>query len=219
MKLTTKLAEEIVGGLSKPSKMPGFAYSIPAKECNVGGKMHKVEGSTCEKCYALKGRYMFPNVQKALYRRLQAIDDPQWVDAMAFLINKRSAKHPFFRWHDSGDIQSVSHLEKIVEVCNKTPQVKHWIPTREYVKVGNREPIVQSFLDKGGVIPDNLTVRLSALMNNGPAPTAIAKKIGVQTSTVSTAGFSCPASLQGNVCGDCRACWDKSVENITYKKH
>jgi hypothetical protein len=29
-------ALKIVGGLSKPSKMPGWAYGIPAAECKTG---------------------------------------------------------------------------------------------------------------------------------------------------------------------------------------
>ena len=29
-------AKEITGSLSKPSKMPGHAYGLPAKECKTG---------------------------------------------------------------------------------------------------------------------------------------------------------------------------------------
>ena len=29
----------ITGGLSKPSKMPGYAYNLPATECKVGSKL------------------------------------------------------------------------------------------------------------------------------------------------------------------------------------
>ena len=32
----------ITGGLSKPSKMPGYAYNLPATECKVGAKLAKV---------------------------------------------------------------------------------------------------------------------------------------------------------------------------------
>jgi hypothetical protein len=33
---TIKNADKITGGLSKPSKMPGHAYNIPASECKRG---------------------------------------------------------------------------------------------------------------------------------------------------------------------------------------
>ena len=58
--MNTKEALKLVGGLSKPSKMPGWAYGIPAAECKTGGKLKLVPGSTCEGCYADKGCYVFP---------------------------------------------------------------------------------------------------------------------------------------------------------------
>ena len=35
--MKTNEALKLVGGLSKPSKMPGWAYGIPAAECKTGG--------------------------------------------------------------------------------------------------------------------------------------------------------------------------------------
>ena len=63
---TWKQLEVITGGLSAPSKMPCHSFSISAKRCKVGSKLRKVVGSTCNKCYALKGRYVFPNVERAM---------------------------------------------------------------------------------------------------------------------------------------------------------
>ena len=57
-----------------------------------------------------------------------AIKNPYWVDAMTTLIN--SKKSDVFRWHDSGDVQDPEHLLKIFEVCENTPDKKHWMPTR-----------------------------------------------------------------------------------------
>ena len=125
--------KEITGSLSKPSKMPGHAYGLPAKECKTGGKLQKVKGSTCEHCYALKGCYVFKVVQAAQYKRLEAIKHPQWVQAMAQQINSKKTK--FFRWHDSGDVQDVEHLLKIFEVCRLSPDVQHWMPTREAARL------------------------------------------------------------------------------------
>ena len=56
-------------------------------------------------------------------------------------------------------------------------------------------------------------------MVDGKPPTSLAKKLGLTTSGVSPDGFNCPASKQGNECGECRACWDNTVDNINYKKH
>lgn len=195
-------ANEITGGLSKPSKMPGYAYGLPAAECKVGSVLRQIPNSVCSKCYALKGRYVFPNVQAAEYRRLEALKDPQWIDAMVHLIQQR--KIEWFRWHDSGDIQDLEHLEKIVEVARRCPDTKFWLPTRE-------KKIVRSYK---GAVPNNLVIRVSGAMIDGEEPKGFAN-----TSTVVSAGETCPARNQGNECKDCRACWDRSVVSVSYRAH
>ena len=88
--MNLKQAEQIVGGLSKPSKMPSYAWSISAKRCNTGSKLAKVKGSVCYNCYALKGRYMFNNTQNALDRRFNAWkgDRENFIKAMIFIMHK-----------------------------------------------------------------------------------------------------------------------------------
>jgi hypothetical protein len=39
--MNTQEALKLVGGLSKPSKMPGWAYGIPAAECKTGRNIKK----------------------------------------------------------------------------------------------------------------------------------------------------------------------------------
>ena len=119
-----KEATAITGGLSKPNKMPGPSINLPASQCITGAKLVNVQGSTCSGCYALKGRYRFQNVKDAMARRLAKLHDPRWVEAMVTLIDKQ----PVFRWHDSGDLQSVQHLKNIFEVCHATPGTAHWYP-------------------------------------------------------------------------------------------
>ena len=217
-------ANAIVGGLSEPSKMPGWGYGLPARECKLGSKLVKVKGSTCSGCYCLKNRYVMGHVQKAQYRRLRALKDPKWVEAMARLINGKRCK--WFRWHDSGDLQSLRHLLKIIRVAELTPTVQHWLPTREY-------EIVKRYLHgplekfQGLEFPPNLTVRLSAHMVDGPHPV----ELGLPTSGVHTpkgtfqdhfkgqGGVTCPARSQGNKCGECRACWDPKVRSVSYELH
>ena len=199
--MNTKEAWALVGGLSKPSKMPGWSIGIPAKECKTGKKLRQIKNSVCEGCYALKGCYVFKVVQEAQYKRLEAISHPDWVLAMATLIN--SKKPDVFRWHDSGDVQDVQHLEKIFEVCRLTPSKRHWMPTREaWIK------------DHMEAAPANLVVRFSSpMIDQGPV------KSWANTSTVSTKSRTCPAPDNNNECGSCRACWDPLVKNIEYGKH
>lgn len=200
-----------VGGLSEPSKMPCYSYSLPARACKVGSILREVKGSTCNKCYAFRGNYAWGHVQNAQWRRLGLISEPDWVSNMVAVINaKTSFAVPYFRWHDSGDIQSIEHLDKIVEIAKQLSHIKFWIPTRE-------NGIVKQWLaahPKG--FPRNLTVRLSAAMIGEAAPRV---KGTVGSSVSNPKGFQCPAKSQANHCGDCRACWNKKVKDVSYAKH
>lgn len=199
-------AIERAGTFSKPGKMPCYSTSIPASECNVGSKLVSVPGSVCFGCYALKGNYRFGNVKSAMQRRLDGITHDEWVDAMVFLIIDTG--DDYFRWHDSGDIQSLQHLDRICQIARRTPNVRHWIPTREYA-------IVKQYR-QAHEIPENLVIRLSAHMVEHDPPSGY----GLPTSTVTRNGKrTCPAPDQGNKCLDCRACWDPKVSNVAYGYH
>ena len=181
--------------------MPGPAFNLPAARCITGAKLVKIPGSVCHGCYALKGRYRFKNVQNALERRRQALSSPQWVDAMTVLVQG----HEFFRWHDSGDIQSIEHLKNIFKVCENTPGTRHWLPTRE------AQILKQVTPDQ---VPENLIIRFSShMIDQGPVTA------WPWTSTVVTKDKTCPAAEQGNACRSCRACWDRGTPNVAYGKH
>ena len=200
-----KEAKEITGGLSAPSKMPGYAYNLPAWKCITGVKLQAVPRSVCAGCYAMKGRYRFRNVKDALTRRLNSLTHPQWVEAMTTLVAWYSRKVPWFRWHDSGDLQGLDHLNNIFEVCTATPAVQHWMPTREVKILKGIQP---------EVVPKNLIIRVSShMIDQRPV------NFWPHTSTVVQAGKTCPAQDQGNECGSCRQCWDKGVNNVAYPKH
>ena len=199
-----KEATKITGGLSKPNKMPGPSINLPASQCITGAKLVKVPGSTCSGCYALKGRYRFQNVKDAMQRRLSRLHDPRWIDAMVTLVTGKT----WFRWHDSGDLQSVQHLKNIFEVCKQTPDTSHWLPTREARFLSLMDP---------DVVPKNLKIVLSDHMNDQATPPTW----WPYTSGVTTAHerVTCPASKQGNKCRSCRKCWDRSVKRVIYGKH
>lgn len=201
---TIKEAETIVGGLSHPSKMPGLAYGLPARRCPIGAALAKVNGSVCSDCYALKGRYVFPNVQAAQERRFKTLKDPRWVDAMAWLIKRLNCR--WFRWHDSGDLQGFWHLELLCEVARRCPGTHFWLPTRERATVRYFK----------GTVPPNLVIRMSGTMIDGPAPKEFANTSRVVSKLEDA---TCPAYRQNGKCGTCRACWSSDVPNINYPHH
>jgi hypothetical protein len=213
---TLKEVTDRVGSLTATSKLSIPSYSLPAEECNVGARLAQVEGSTCSGCYVLQSNSSysrFPAVKPAQYKRLESIKRADWVTSMIELITRKvRTENPYFRWHDSGDIQDLEHLRKIARVCEGTPHITHWLPTREYRVVNLYRKIYGDF-------PENLTVRLSAHMNNAAPPTT-----DLPTSTVTTdgtiTGVECHATTdESSECGDCRACWSPHVENVTYHKH
>ena len=198
-----KEARAITGSLTRTSKMPGLSYSLPAWECKTGAKLRKIKGSVCASCYALKGNYTrYPAIKSAQYVRLKSLKDKKWIASMVAQIIRQK----FFRWHDAGDIQDMAHLYKIFKVCELTPDTQHWMPTREaqFLKQVNPDDV-----------PKNLIIRQSShMVDQGPV------KFWPWTSTVTSGQeASCPAPKQNNSCGDCRACWNRSIPNISYGKH
>ena len=213
--LTPSEASQIVGGLSRTTKIPCHSWGISAKDCRTGGLLARIEGSTCHGCYALKGAYSWPKVSQAYERRLARADHPDWVDAMGNQVLWQAQRNgePYFRWFDSGDIQSTDMLRQISDVARRTSSVQHWLPTREY-------STIHRYFRKERV-PDNLTIRLSAPLVDGKPP----KIRDLPTSTVhhraEPRGFRCPAyDTRPATCGDlCRACWDPSVLSVSYPFH
>ena len=199
--MKVKEALKITDSFTKTSKMPGLSYSLPAWACQTGSKLRLVKTSPCYGCYALKGNYKrYPAIKAAQYRRLDAINHPQWVEAMATKIKNQK----WFRWHDAGDLQSKEHMAKIIEICKLTPDTKHWLPTQE-----------RQYLPAPEDVPENLIIRLSASKVDGNPGNA-----WTHSSTVVTDGSSsCPAPTQGGQCLDCRACWNKDIKNVSYGKH
>ena len=207
-KLSKKLATSIAGSLGKPSKMPGLSYGISAKKCNVGSKLALVPGSVCHGCYALKANYSYPSVMQAHQKRLEGLDSISWTDSMVKLIG--SSGESYFRWHDSGDLQSLQHLLDIVRIAERLPNVSFWLPTKE-------KKLVYQYRETFGDFPANLCVRLSAAMVNITAPAYAGNTSTVHTTTA--IGSECPAPKQGNKCLDCRACWSRDVKNVSYNLH
>ena len=222
--LTLAQAEEIIGKLSNPNKMPWYAWSISAYECKTGSKLRQVKGSVCEVCYATKGRYRFGQVQRAHERRKQCLRDPRFVPAFVRALNLKHRntrqtrtlgdgsviKENRFRWHDAGDLLDLEHFVKIVLIAQNTPQIEHYLPTKE--------PRIVGQLDSE--TPGNLHIKISHPMvkqafPKGKTPMGLSfTTVGVERDDL----YQCPAKTkQGNKCLDCDACWRPG--NVNYPLH
>jgi len=222
MTMTIKQATKNVGGLSQTDKMPSKSWGISAKECNIGSKLRASKQETvCDGCYAFKGFMMLPTQQNAYYRRLELwkADRKLWVLSMDHLIkNHKPIKDTkYFRWFDSGDIQGAEMFQDIIELANLNPDVSFWLPTKEF-------KLVNIF---SSIIPSNLNVRKSHPLINAYKMQQIKNVTASyvydqeKLDTIPSSSKVCPATKpdSNKKCNDCRMCWDKSIESITYIKH
>ena len=113
--------------ISKTSKMKITgkkvgSWSLPAGTSCPGAKGAEV----CEGCYAKKGMYRFPVVKNVREHNAQDYHRDDWVADMI----KEVSKYDYFRWFDSGDIETPELARKISQVTNNTRTTKHWLPTR-----------------------------------------------------------------------------------------
>ena len=211
--MLNKEAAAINGGLTQTSKMPCKSYSLPTAACQTGFKMAQIKGSVCHSCYADKGFYAMyaATIQPAQHARLDSLTDQHWVASMVAAIGSDS----YFRWHDSGDLQGLWHLEKIAEVAAATPDTMHWLPTREY-------SMIKEYISKYKSLPKNLIIRLSAMYPDKPVviPKSLQGISNITASNVHTMqplGTACKAPQQNGECKECRLCW--SGEVVSYELH
>lgn len=229
-----------VGGLSRTSKLPDHSYGFPTCKCKTGSRLCKIEDSICSRCYARKGYYVvYKNIEKAQLRRFDSLKSKTWIRDMSALLIGKGCK--WFRWHDSGDLASVQHLTKIAQVAENCPDIKFWLPTKEY-------GMVSAYLGKHKKFPANLVVRCSACFPDctfqasykrtsghiGKLPDLkeLAKHVLFSEVYTFAKGYN-PLTIQFpdgvvryvcqgvrlGTCGNCRMCWNQNAKYIVYPLH
>ena len=194
--------------LSNTSKLGVKSISLDAKKCKTGSKLAKKSGTVCNGCYALKGCYVFPVVKDAMARRLEFFNSKNFIPIMVWLL--QSQKKKFFRWFDSGDVQDVFMALNILEVCRLTPNIKHWIPSKEY-KIWRQALKIQK-------LPDNVVLRMSS-PNIDQEPLKEFQNTSTVHENKKAFGLECIAYKQDGKCLDCKACYNPKIKNISYPLH
>lgn len=159
-------------------------------------------GQCCKFCYDLRNDCLYPTVQKtrAVNTTIVQYDTERyWSEISKFCKSQR-----FFRWHVGGDILGEWYWEGVVRVANENPNCVFLIFTKMY-------SLINSYLDNGGVIPQNLRVVFSAwpgmsMQNPHNFPTSH-PKFADGTTTAHEGAKSCPGNctecaLNGNGCFD-----------------
>jgi hypothetical protein len=197
--------------LSKTSKLDGImSWSLNALDTCQGSinPVTKELVPACQGCYATTGNYRFPNVRAPRDFNKQDWQRDDWVnDMVQALDNSR-----FFRWFDSGDMYDIRLAEKIYQVMNLTPHVKHWLPTRMH-KFTKYDTIINRMMKL-----ENVVVRLSSDSVTGEIINGLTTST-IFSDTLPSGSFECKAYENEGKCNGCRACYSKDVQVIAYKAH
>ena len=201
--------------LSNTGKMPCKSWSLQARETCPGAMITKGKdkGSlvpACRGCYATTGNYRFPKVKAPRVENRNDWMRDDWVDDMVGAISG----DPYFRWFDSGDVYHPLLAEKIEQIVSRTPNTRHWLPTRSY-----KFPRLKKVLDRLNKKCDNIVVRYSSDAVDGTYKKGLHRSTIVPEGTPLNGVHLCPANKQGGKCGPCRACWDNKVEVVAYIAH
>ena len=168
-------------------------------------------------------------------RPIEAV--PRHVPLDSFLssaIPAHTNKIAYLRWHDSGDLFHADYAGAVLEVCRRTPNVMHWMPTRmgsllaKLVQSGERLPpnlSVQVSCHRGGILERVQHNAVATIRSRQPearigltyahagTKSRMVKLSDVQSMYGESASL-CPATVavesKDRVCTGCRRCWAKA---------
>lgn len=209
--------------VDRNSKIDASVYSTNPLKCVRGAVLAKIPDTVCHDCYAIKAFNQYPSVRESqdgnqlkyeFARDNNNLED--WAQSMAWQIQDSSDRKEkagklgagLHRWFGAGDCPDVDFILAVVRVCELTPNIRHWLPTREY-----------SMVEKAGLLPQNLVIRVSSNYIDKAAPSKF-KNTSTVNKNAPAIGYTCPASANDS-CGEhnCTACWDSNVENVSYPFH
>ena len=81
-------------------------------------------------CYATKAERCYPSAKASRENNYKASKKKDFVDKITTEILKSKVK--MMRWHESGDCYNQDYLNKIIEICNRCPDVKFLMYTKMY---------------------------------------------------------------------------------------
>jgi hypothetical protein len=197
--------------ISVTSKLDGIrSWSLQALDTCPGSIAAPGElVDACKGCYATTGNYRYPNVKAPREHNKTDWTRLEWVDDMVQELDSDR----YFRWFDSGDMYTLGLAEKILEVMQRTPWVRHWMPTRMH-----KFPKFRDVLQRMQAL-DNVSIRFSSDSVTGEYIPGLHGSVIVPDSTFKTPAALCKAYEHGGKCNKCRACWDKTVPVIAYPAH
>ena len=202
--------------LSNTTKMQITGKKVKSWSLQAGTSCPGSAGAeVCDGCYALKGMYRFPVVKDARSYNQSDYKKDDWTFRMISKVNKLD----YFRWFDSGDVETRELADKIHTVIQGTPSVQHWLPTRS-----DKIAKISSGIKNIELLP-NVAVRRSADNIGLTKP----ERLGVNSYVIKPDDIAnakllgitvCPVTLPGSTqksCDLCTLCYTSS--SVAYLLH
>lgn len=175
------------------------------------------DDAPCKKeCYANKGNWLFPNVQKGLQNNLKEFlqDKEKFFNDIINYLNNDDITYKFFRWFSSGDIVNYDFLMGMVRVAIASPQTKFLCFTKKF-------NLVNTFLDFNE-LPKNLKIVFSGwgkgfnVENPHNLPTTwVNFKDKSKNADIPEFAIPCKGS-----CSTCKACWSlEKGQSVYFDQH
>ena len=212
-------------GNKKLGKIPSF--SLPAGSTCPG------QSTVCAgDCYAMKGYFVYPSVQRSYERNLEATKREDFVEAMTQKVKARGPA--VVRTHVSGDFYSGEYVRKWVLIAQACPETIFYAYTRSWrvkeirkelhvlARLGNVKLWYSADHETGLPIrkpdsvrtawmqtaPDDLPTRKALLFRTENLRATVQKRVSLPVSGETT--LTCPAEngVTKTTCEKCSICWE-----------
>lgn len=168
-------------------------------------------------CYGNKGRFRYPNVKERHTNNLNEyiINPEEYFKGIKLSISNGTLTYNYFRWHAVGDIVDSEYFAGMVKLANELPQTSFLAFTKKY-------QIVNEFIERGGVIPDNLHIVFSAWGTDLQVVNPHNFPIAHVRFKDETKNINIPADAKecSGDCTNCLKCWSIGRgESVVFNKH
>ena len=192
------------------------SLSLPAvidcPACELSMQLAREAGKTaiCERCYAQRGRYVFPQVRNNQLARSEWWHGTDPIERAIILVDavKREGAPRYFRCYDSGDVD-LSAMETWLKFADLLPGARLWIPTRTW--------LLPEFLPSLRALNAHprIVVRPSAVCFDDQPVTVrgLAGGHAAHWREEIKAPYRCPDD-----CSACRVCWEKPELSVSFKR-
>ena len=185
---------------------PAYAASMKMETCG--------KEAICRRCYAQKGRYLFKNVLAAQRRRLEwwNATEPKERAAVLAAALALDGSPRYFRCYDSGDFDGPGAATTWLELAERCPHMKLWLPTRTWI-LPEMLPLLRDLNRHPRIV-----VRPSAMCFGEHAPEVAGLSAGTSAPLDNAApGLTADRACPGQ-CGDCRLCWEAPCLSVEFHR-